>query len=379
MVAAIRNPEALNARLEALFDRFVMRRPQIHHAVLVMKRGDGSFRWERAHGVMPPGARPMSADAPYFIASISKLYLATVVLLLVERGHLGLDDPIGAHLHSDVISGLHVWRGVDRTPEITVRHLLSHTSGLPDYIEGRPRVGPSFRDRLIAEGDADINPSQALRIVRDELTPHFAPQAFDAPRQKAFYADTNFLLLGLIVSAVTGQPLGRIYEELLFRPLDLRHTFLYGRTQPLAPQPELPAPIWFKDRPLCLERAMSGFIEDGLVSTANDTLRFLEALVHGRIFANPATLQTMQGRWNRIFHPFEYALGTMRFRLPRILTLWHLAPLVGHAGSPGSWLYHCAELDLLLAGTLDQEAAPSLPYRLLPRVLWAVQSATGAA
>ncbi|HZA36346.1 MAG TPA: hypothetical protein VE505_15525, partial [Vicinamibacterales bacterium] len=78
----------------------------------------------------------------------------------------------------------------------------------------------------------------------------------------------------------------------------------------------------------------------------------------------------MHGRWNRIFFPFEYALGTMRLRLPRLMTLRYVPALVGHAGSSGSWLFHCPELDLLLAGTVDQAAFPSLPYRLLPRLLW---------
>jgi hypothetical protein len=120
---------------------------------------------------------------------------------------------------------------------------------------------------------------------------------------------------------------------------------------------------------------MSSFLEDGIVSTANDTLKFLDALVHDRIFSVRPTLDVMQARWNRIFFPFEYALGTMRFRLPRLLTIRHIPALVGHAGSSGSWLFHCPELDLLLAGTTDQAASPSLSFKLLSKVLSIVQAA----
>jgi D-alanyl-D-alanine carboxypeptidase len=367
----------MSSRLDAVFYKFASRRRDVHHAVIAVTRGDSSFQWTGACGEVEPGGPVMGADSPYFIASISKLYLATVVMLLAERRRLTLDDRISDHLPAHLIAGLHRWRGVDRTSEITVRHLLSHTSGLADYYEGAPRRGPSLRVQLTTVGDADVIAEEALRIVREDLAPRFPPQPLDAPRQRAFYADTNFLLLGLIVQSVTGDALGRVYEDLLFRPLDLRHTYHYGRTQPLSPLPSGPATIWFKDRPLTLDRAMRSFLEDGIVSTANDTLQSLDALVHGRVFSNRATLDVMQGRWNRIFFPFEYALGTMRFRLPRIMTLRYLPALVGHAGSSGSWLFHCPELDLLLAGTLDQAASPSLPFKLLSKVLWLIQGAMG--
>ena len=368
MATALCDPAALTLALDTVFRRFVSRHRYVHHAVVAVSRGDGSFTWSAACGDAHPGGPRFEADSPYFVASITKLYLATIVLRLVEQRRLALDDRLGVHLPPERIARLLVWRGRDVTPEISIRHLLSHTSGLADYYEGKR--GRSLRVQLTTIGDTEVDADEALRIVRDDLTPRFPPQSFETPHQKASYADTNFLLLALIVQAVTGSPLGRLYEDLLWRPLALTHTCLYGRTECLSPLTSRPATIWFRNRPLTVDRAMRSFLEDGIVSTAHDTLKFLDALVHGRLFADPRTLALMHGGWNRIFFPFEYALGTMRLRLPRLMTLRYVPALVGHAGSSGSWLFHCPELDLLLAGTVDQAAFPSLPYRLLPRLLW---------
>ena len=81
--------------------------------------------------------------------------------------------------------------------------------------------------------------------------------------------------------------------------------------------------------------------------------------------------------------PIEYGLGVMRFhdplfklveRLPRLIRPIYPAPaVVGHSGSTGSWLFYCPELELLMSGTVDQAMAGRVPYRLVPRILKAVE------
>ena len=80
--------------------------------------------------------------------------------------------------------------------------------------------------------------------------------------------------------------------------------------------------------------------------------------------------------------PIEYGLGIMRFhdpllkliaRMPRVIRpVYPAPPVVGHSGSTGSWLFHCPELDLLMSGTVDQATAGRVPYRLVPKILKAV-------
>jgi CubicO group peptidase (beta-lactamase class C family) len=90
--------------------------------------------------------------------------------------------------------------------------------------------------------------------------------------------------------------------------------------------------------------------------------------MRGELFASKATLETMQ-RWNRIFFPFQYGYGLMRFKTPRFLSPFNYSPeLIGHSGSTGSFLYYCKDLDFYMAGTINQMALKSAPFRLMLRV-----------
>lgn len=368
-------PGAVAERLQGLLDGLVARKG-IHHAILAVERGDGTFRWVGAAGVADTDGRPMRPDTPYWLASVTKLHIAAAVLKLHERGRIELDAPISTYLPRSLIEGIHRVDGADRTQQITVRHLVSHTSGLADYLIDAPKGKPSLWDRLWTESDRPIPVEEATRIVRDELTPHFAPQPPGASRQKAHYSDTNFRLLIAIIEAVTGRPLAEAFAELLFQPLDLRRTWVPG-DRPIAQVPT-PAAFWVGDevgdRPRCLSSLSD------LYSTADDSLAFLRAVISGHVFDDPATASLMQGGWNTFGFslsptprsptwPIEYALGIMRLRMPRFLRpFFRTAEIIGHTGVSGSWLFHSPEHDLFMAGTVDQTAAAPLPFRFVPKV-----------
>lgn len=365
-------------RLRGLLQRLMSRR-DIPHVILAVESEDGRFRWCETAGDAAPDGTPMRRDTPFHTASIDKLYTATVVMKLRERGQIDLDEPLGAYLPQTLIRGLHRIGGIDHTDAVTIRHLLSHTSGLADYLEERPKGGQSLMERLLAGGDMAWGIEEIVRIVRDDLPPHFPPQPADAPRQRARYSDTNFQLLNAIIEAVTAQSFHRAFEEMVFRPLKLHHTHVYGLAKPLAPTAE-PAVVWAGNRPLNLPLALQSF--PSVYSTVGDCLAFLRALVSGTVFDDAATYASMQSRWNRFGlpldaaalrapgWPIEYGLGLMRFRLPRWLTpLRPLPAVIGHTGSTGCWLFHCPSLALLLCGTVDQATAGAVPYRVVPRML----------
>lgn len=359
--------------------RELMAHRHVRHAIAAVESGDGAFCWTGAAGAANPDGTPMRADTPFFTASVTKLYIAAVVLRLYERALIGLDRPIAEYLPQSLVAGLHRLGGVDRSGAITVRHLLSHTSGLPDWLEGSPKDGgPCLIDQLFAGEDRAISTAEAAQYVRDRLTPHFPPQDVNARRPKARYSDTNFQLLIAISEAVAGMPMHRVFEQELFRPLNLHQTFLPGYAL-LDPGPP-PATIWAEsqpiDKPLVLRSA------GDLYSTAGDLLAFLRALIRGQVFDNPATADLMRERWNRFGFPLdvaalrspnwpiEYGLGMMRFQLPRLFTLFRPVPaVIGHTGSTGSWLFYCPQLDLLLCGTVDQATAGPLPYKVVPKML----------
>jgi D-alanyl-D-alanine carboxypeptidase len=360
----------IDGRLTTLLDRTVARRG-IHHAMFAVAAGDGTRRWSGAAGTADANGTPLRPDTPFFVASITKRFIATLVLQASERGELSLDDSIVDHLPAEVTDGLHVLKGVDHTPAITIRHLLSHTSGLPDYFDKPKGGGPSLFRELAAGRDVAWTFDDMIRMAREEHTPHFPPQDLAAPRQRARYSDTGFQLLISIIERATGQPFAALLSDRILTPLSLHHTWLPGRSEPAAPT-VAPAPVCAKDRPLELPRMLESC--NDLFSTPGDLLAFHRALIAGELFASPATTALFTERSNllRNMIPNRYGLGTWIFRVNRLAGPGHRpATLVGHAGVTGTWLYHCPELDLHLAGTIDQSTffARRAPFQLMARIL----------
>jgi D-alanyl-D-alanine carboxypeptidase len=355
------------------------------HAIVAVGRSDGSPVWVGTAGTAADAGEPMTRDTPYFQASVTKLYIATAILRLVEQGRASLDATLAEYLPSELVAGLHVWKGADRTGEITVRHLLGHATGLPEYLVIRPPGGTPLFESVGTDGDGEWGIEEITTLVREHGKPEFPPRPFDGRRHIIKYSDTNFQLLIAIIRAVTGQSFQDALDDLILRPLDLGNTFLPGTPAAGTVSPA-PAAVWAGDRRLdTLPGAMRSF--NDLYSTASDSLRFMAALVSGQAFEDRATARLMTTHWNPLAFslsltpvgpgwPMAYGLGTIRFRLPRLFTPFRQMPeLVGHTGVTGSWLFHCADLDVITAGTVDQATAAPVPYRLMPRLLRALQEA----
>jgi CubicO group peptidase (beta-lactamase class C family) len=371
--------DALARRLDALLVRAVDRGRYVRHGLLAVARVDGGWQWQGAHGVADAAGNPVTAATRYPVASVTKLYTAAVSMLLFEQGRVALTDRIVDVLPAAAVRGLHVLDGVDRTGEITVQHLLGHTSGLPDYYEEAPRGGRSAQARLLAGEDAPMPFDEVIRVVREDLRPHFPPQPLDSASVRARYADTNYQLLGAVLQEVAGRPLADLFDELLLAPLGLANTSSYPRRPGSGADPGPQVDVWARNTVLHPDGALRHQVPDGgIISTLDDQVRFLNALVGGQVFADPGTWARMHEHTHRIFFPIEYGLGVMRYAPPRWMSpAFRVPPLVGHSGSTATWLFHCPDLGLLLAGAFDV-AQPPLPFRFLPRVLRAVHLETAA-
>ena len=360
-----------DARLRALLTSVVARRG-VHHANLALVDDTGSRCWAGAAGSADPAGTPLSPDTPFFVASITKRFLITLLLQAHERGELHLDDPAARPLPAEVMAGLHVLRGVDHGPDITLRHLASHTSGLPDHFE-KPREGRSLYAVLRAGDDRSWTFEDVVRMAKEQHRPHFPPQDLAAPRQRARYSDTGFQLLIRAMERATGDDLATLLDERIIAPLGLVHTWLPGRSSPAVSTPP-PSRLYDGQRPLELPRMLVA--SNDLMSTTADLLRFQRALLAGELFASRRTVSLLTERENRLRNApgLRYGLGTMTFRVNRLHAAGRQAVhLVGHSGSTGTWLFHCPELDVHLVGTVDQAEGRSLPFRLMAQLLraWA--------
>ena len=201
-----------------------------------------------------------------------------------------------------MVKGIHRYKGTDYSDALTIRHLIGQTSGFQDYFLDRPKGGRSVFERLLSEGDFEIDLEFVVQLTREGLPPLFPPSSpHDAHpgkrhRTKAHYSDTNYELLGAIIESVTEEPLHRAFKELFFDPLGIRQTYIYG--QPNQGNFTPLAPAFYKGRPLEFDKILSSTgPEGGLVSTVRDILRFGKAVMRGELFQDPKTLESMQ-QWH---------------------------------------------------------------------------------
>ncbi len=363
-------------RLERLLLKVSSAR-KVRNVVIGAAAIDGSWEWTDANGEANPDGTSMTTDTPWFLASVTKLYIASVVLRLHEQGLIDLDEPIPEYLPDELQTGLHVRDGVDRTDRITITHLLAHATGLPDsLVEHRKGERALITD--IEAGDVAFTFEEAVARIRP-LTPHFPPSDLAGDRPRVRYSDTNYQLLMVIAQRVGGQSMGELHRRLLFEPLGLRHTWFPG-DEPLEPAGR-PATPWLGDWPL-QDRPMALRSIGDLFSTTDDVLSFGRALFSERVFTEQATGRLMFRRFNRFglprsaaaiaspAWPIEYGLGMMRFAPSRAMAMGRrLPPLLGHTGSTASWLWYSPPLGLLLAGTANQATKPALPFRALSLAL----------
>ncbi len=136
------------------------------------------------------------------IASVSKAYSGAVALNLVQQGRLGLDDTVGQRLPN----GPPAWAGV------TIRQLLNHTSGIPDYTQSAAFAGSVSKDPR-----AHLTTAQVLDFVRAE------PLEF-TPGSRYAYSNTDNIIIGLIAEAVTGAAYPKLLEDIVFAPAGLDET-----------------------------------------------------------------------------------------------------------------------------------------------------------
>ena len=355
----------LNLKLERSVSELVEKDKSVRNCVLAVTKGDGSYSWAGAAGIATQdGQVPMTKDTPIYIASITKLYTATAIMKLYEEGALSLDDPISKYLPTDLIRGIHVYKGKDYSNEITIKQLLSDTSGIADYYTEKSKDGKNLFELFLEEPERSWTVEETIARARDDLEPHFPPGT------DAFYSDTNFQLLGKIIENVTHKPLHIVYEDFFFRPLGLKHTWLIGCSEPQVAPSAAPADIFYKDMIITNTRSNGAYWADGgIVSTAEEMIIFLKALNEGKIISRD-TLELMHD-WHKLEFPIQYGYGTMYFKLPWLINkITKLTPLWGHSGTTGSFLYYSEDLNLYMAGSINNVDSKSKPFfTLMPDVM----------
>lgn len=319
-----------------------LRRPYVHGFVMHVRNAGREFTGASGN---------IGISSRFFATSVTKLFTAAVILRLEAAGGISLHDRIGWFLPQDTVDGLHMMDGVDRSRSIEILHLLSNTSGIPDYTD-KEAIGS-----VLCRGDTAWTMESALSAARGR-------RARFLPGVRAEYSDTNFLLLGAIIEAVTGRPVGAVFEEMIIRPLGLEDTYLYKG----APDSRL-APMCHRDHILNVPMFIASLgAQGGIVSTAPDLGRFVEAFFGGDLV--DISMIGQFRRWQRVSGPwpFRYGPGVMKQPLPGLVPE---RSLLGHWGSSGAFAFFDPWSGTSLSGTVNQFVGHMAALRAMTCILHA--------
>lgn len=318
-------------RVDAVIDRF-RSRPEFVGLSVAVARGDQMVIDRGAGTADLEWNEPADATTIFRIGSVTKQFTAAAIMKLVEQGKVHLDDSLAKYLPDFDTEG----------HTVTIRELLDHTSGIPNYT-----AQPGFWAK---PARLDLSDQEVLDLVKS------VPFDFE-PGTSWRYSNTNYFLLGMIVEKVSGRAYADFMRETFFEPLGLSHT-LYGSETAIVPhraQGYAYDPVTMQPRN---DAAISMRVPGGaggLVSTAGDLVRWQIALTNGRAVSR-ASFQQMIGS------PVDMGQADMKYGFGLFINRLDGQRVIEHDGGINgfnailSWL---PDIGLRMAVISNSEVMPS--------------------
>ena len=321
----------------------------IHGAVFQVSAFDHSGELVSAQG-------NIGVADQYYIASINKFIVSAITLRLCFQKHLSLSDKLADYLPTGAVNGLLKIGDKDYSGQITIGHLISHTSGLPCYLIDKQPDGKRHMD-LILNGDNQSWPLDKVIAVTKKMKPKFPP----GQKGSANYSETNFRLLDSVLEAITKKTIRELLTE-LFEELSMKNTVVL----PSAKAVNL-VPVFYKQSPIAIDEYWKSTGKD-IASTVQDLTLFTKAFFSGYFF--PESQLAALEQWNNIFFPFKYGIGVQQFYIPRLLSPFKAVPkIIGHCGSSGTVAFFIPDKKAFVVGTVNQTANNQLAFQTLMRIV----------
>jgi CubicO group peptidase (beta-lactamase class C family) len=255
--------------------------------VLVVWRG--AIVHEAAYGYADLEQRvPLTVDSTFRLDSVSKQFTAMAVMLLAEQGRLNYDDPIARYLPE-----------LASYPGVTVRNLLNHTGGLPDYYD------------LIDTSKGWPTNAEAKVLIGKLAKPEFVPGS------RYEYSNAGYDMLAQVVEAASGQNFAAFMRERIFEPLGMQHSLIYDTTKPHVDHRVLGYDPDGKGFKLDDEHPLNGIVGAGGVFTTLGDMFLWDQALYGERLVSRATLdQAFTGAvlndGRRIDYGFGWRIGEYR-------------------------------------------------------------------
>lgn len=264
-------------------------------------------------GIATGTGAPVSSDMLFEVGSITKTFVAALVLDLAAAGVLSLDDPLSRWIQN-----------FPNAEGVTLRHLLQHASGLHNYSEN-----PEYIRALRSDFTRTWAPEDSYSFMEDPYFP---------PGDGWHYSSANYLLLGQVVERATGEPFADVLRRRLLEPRGLSRTFFAATEEPSGDLAHAFLDINGDGKPEDFTSLVpnTSFITaagsaGAIVSTANDVVRFAHALYRGKVVRGP-WFDEMR-RWVERGDGMRYGLGVIHHTPDGEELLGHKGNTVGYSAA----------------------------------------------
>ena len=261
---AVQKPEPLTdeeSRVKAQLERYFMQRYRyeaFNGVVLIAHNGRPIYK--QSFGYSDLATRDRLTDTiPFELASVSKTFTSTAVLKLAEQGVINLDNLVSVYFPNFPYENM------------TVRHLLAHRSGLPDYVY--------MDNRYITDRKHYMDNTDVVNIFTEKH-----PRLLFPVDSKFEYSNSNYALLAAIVAQATGVKFQKYMKDSIFEPLGMHHSYVFDFEDSIQPDYARTHDAWGqKLRDVCFDGAVG---DKGVYSTAADMLKWDNALKSGKILSD---------------------------------------------------------------------------------------------
>lgn len=284
--------ETYEAAVRHMYDSILIKHA-FNGSILVAKNGEVLL--EDYHGYSNPVTKDtISPSTTFHLASVSKTFTGIAIMRLWEENKLRLDD------------SLQVFFPEFPYPGITVRMLLSHRSGLPNYVYFMTQ-DPAWRRRIATNNDM-------LQFMIDKK-----PALYGYPNRGFHYCNTNFALLALIVEKVSGQPFPEYMKNTIFTPLGMTHTFIFSKEDSASYLPSYQP----NNRPFPLEPIDCIYGDKNVYSTVRDMYLWDQALYNNRVVSQATYEEATKPYSLERPSMHNYGLGWRLMMLPNSKIIYH--------------------------------------------------------
>ena len=298
----------------------------------------------------------LSVESNYYLASINKLIISFITHRLCQNKQLHLSDKVSTFISKEDLNGILIYKEKDYSEELTITHLLSHTSGLTCYLIDKREDGKKNMDILLNGEDQSWSFEKVISEMKKRKL-KFKP----GQKGKANYSETNYRILDRVLEIVTQKSIQDLMTS-TFEELGMKNTFVLN-----SENSNQCTPPYFKQNKIQLNDYWNSSNHD-IASTAKDQMIFIRAFFEGNHLTKD-TLSKIE-QWNSIFFPFKYGIGIQKFSIPRFFSPFKAIPeMIGHCGSISSVAFYVPQKEIFITGTLNQASNPNVVFQTVIKII----------